>query len=275
MKQFALIIFVLSLLGQSSWAGFNQNSLNEAVISVSRVKSHIRRAANAFGIPAEFIAGAILSEHAYNVNWQDAYQNARIRSGWQRRLLTGPSNRRVLALIDRSDIEAACSTERSNYNYWYCVMRTETGASWHWPPAWRYKSFVDDYFNPDALGATFGLGQLSPLRAMMVSDRVAARTNIPEINFRNEASRSQMYSDLLNPQRVVYYVAATISLAIQIYGAYGFDISDDLGVAVTLYNIGNEHRNALDRRREGGSPQPNQLGRWAEANIELIENALR
>jgi hypothetical protein len=265
-------IFVLT---NTAFADTDTESLNEAIVTIGRIKNDLRNAARTFAIPPTFVAGAILAEHALNVDWRDRWQNRVIRNDWSRNLFTRGSNAALVDLLQSERVRNNCNNLERSYNFWYCVIRTRYALSFIIPTNENYKRFTNEYFNPNNIGSTFGLGQLSPLRAMMVSDLVASRTNIPEIDFTDDNSRYQLYNDLMNPSRVVYYVAATIAQAIAIYRSYGFEIGDDLGVAVTLYNIGNESFHAQSRQREGGNPEPNSMGRWAEANINLIEAAIR
>lgn len=275
MKKTILTFATFVLFASTSFSDVNQDSLQQAIETVGSVKNEIKTAGRIFGVNPEFIAGAIIAEHALNVNWVDDWQNRAVRNEWTRRLLTRPSNSRLVEFLRSENIVENCSGIPRAYNFWYCVMRRRYALSAIIPTNGTYRRFTNEYFNPNNIGTTFGLGQLSPLRALMVTDIVANRTNIPEIDFTSESSRSQLYSDLLNPSRVVYYIAATMSQAIEIYGAYGFNVSNDMGVVVTLYNIGNEAFHANNRRREGGEPSPNNMGRWAEANIAIIRNSIR
>ena len=277
-----LIVLAIVLFGaNTTFADFNAHSMNQAIQSVKRIKSDIKRAAKTFGLPAEYVAGAIIAEHALNVDWRDQWQNKAIQTEWRRRLLLRSTNALLVELLESEKVRTNCTGEARAYNYWYCVIKQRYNISRSVPSTRQYKKFTNEYFNPNVavgqkLGTTFGLGQLSPLRAMMVSDLVASRTSIPEIDFTDEQSRSQLYSDLLNPKRVVYYIAATMYQAIEIYNAYGFsNVASDMGVVITLYNIGNERRHALDRRSEGGAPQSNVMGRWAVDNIDIIRASLQ
>ena len=271
------LMFLLTLAFNlnSSFAETDMESLQEAIKTVRRIKNDIKNAGRVFGVNPEIVAGAILSEHALNVDWQDRWQDRAIRNSWSRTLLTLPSNYKLAQLLQSDSVVNNCSNMSRAFNYWYCVIRTRYALSFLLPTNQNYKNFTNEYFNPNGIGTTFGLGQLSPLRALMVTDIVADRTNIPEIDFLDGPSRTQLYNDLMNPSKVVYYTAATLAQAAAIYRNHGFEVVDDLGVMVTLYNIGNERFHADKRRREGGNPRPNYMGRWAEANIGIIQDSLR
>lgn len=270
------IVFIfLFLFTNFGYSDFSAESLQEAVTSVRRIKNDIKNAGRVFGVEPEIIAGAILAEHALNVDWKDRWQNRAVRNEWSRRLITQSTNQRLVNFLTSDNVVNNCSDKGRAYRYWYCVIKSRYALSFLIPTNSNYKRFTNEYFNPNGIGTTFGLGQLSPLRALMVTDVVSSRTNIPMIDFTSSRSRDQLYNDLLNPSRVVYYIAGTMRQAAEIYRAYGFEVSGDMGVLVTLYNIGNEEFHASKRRREGGRPRANSMGEWAEDNIELIRNSIR
>lgn len=123
------------------------------------------------------------------------------------------------------------------------------------------------------VGMTFGVGQMSPVRALMVDDLVA-RAGRDSIDFLKHSDVSRIYANILDPNRVVYYVAATISYSIAIYKSGDFDISQNPGLTATLYNNGNEKLLLRRTLRENRLPETNDLGKWVNQNIEAIRNAI-
>jgi hypothetical protein len=138
------------------------------------------------------------------------------------------------------------------------------------------------FFQPYFAGQTFGLGQLSPLAALSVSDVVAARSGLPELslNYPNE-----VYHAVMDPDMSLDYMAAIISHDIAAYRQFaGLDISQNPGVTATLYNLGD----AVDRARALGQenakrrakgqkilyPQENYYGWLVNARVDELRKLL-
>ena len=110
------------------------------------------------------------------------------------------------------------------------------------------KAFPNDrfervFFQPFFAGQTFGLGQISPLTALTVSDIVAAKSGLPplDLNYPNK-----IYHAVMDPDTSLDYMAAIIANDIAIYRKIAnFDISKNPGITATLYNLGD----AADRAR--------------------------
>jgi hypothetical protein len=121
----------------------------------------------------------------------------------------------------------------------------------------------------------------------MVNDVVSrSNRNIGKIKFSSTGNSTQAYSDILDPQKVVFYIAATLKIGIDSYRQVArFDISNNPGVVATLYNNGNEFYFAEKRKnknlnniRNGKSieyPAANEMGRWVAQNQSIIIDALR
>ncbi len=269
------------------------DSLASTLRTLKSLKRKIRDAANKFNIDPMHIAGAIAGEHALNVSWVDSMQNTNIQRRMANEWVDQDADNALFHEMSLSQYNE-CKAIRNDYNFWYCVVNT-----WYQKKHGRviqaftpqnnaYKEFIRTYFNPNGIGKTFGLGQLSPLRALMVSDMVARATGnrIPRISFRNNGNSHQAYSDILNDERVVYYTAATIRKSIDAYAEIArFDISRNPGVVATLYNIGNERFHANNRRRENirnirdgksiAPPTSNSFGRWVLQHQDIIRESIR
>ena len=82
----------------------------------------------------------------------------------------------------------------------------------------------------------------------MVTDRVNRVSGFPLISI---DSPKGIYDAILNPASSVHFVAANIVLSIEIYRTVaGFDISQNVGVVATLYNLGQERKFAGERYKE-------------------------
>ncbi len=149
------------------------------------------------------------------------------------------------------------------------------------------KAFPDDrfqrvFFQPYFAGQTFGLGQLSPLSALTVSDLVAARSGLPllDLNHPNE-----VYRAVMDPDMSLNYMAAIIAHDIAAYRHIaGFDISRNPGITATLYNLGDaaDRARALAaenaKRRARGQrivyPQENYYGWLVNARLDELRKLL-
>ena len=124
------------------------------------------------------------------------------------------------------------------------------------------KRFPDDrfsavFFQPFYAGQTFGLGQMNPLQALKMSDRVREVSRLPRL----DAKRGErVYEAIMDPDRSLHYVAATIRASIEAYERVGYDISSNPGVTATLYNLGQPHRRAAALKGRGGLPRENYYG---------------
>lgn len=270
-----------------------KNNINGVLSVVSELKVEIKRAAKAFGIDPVHVAAAIAGEHAMNVNYRDTVQQYIVQrdtflDNWVAR--HDQMEDSLFLMIQEPDFQKCNS--KSDYYYWYCIASAwyknpkYKSGKWAWGKHAMYRAFTEKFFNPNGIGSTFGVGQMSPLRALMVSNLVASRTNIPRLTFREDGDIKSPFYDVLDPKRVVYYIAATVYLGIEIYkqGAH-FDISENPGLTATLYNLGAENIKANQRfnatkkvLRSTGQieyPSTNDLGKWVNQNIEAIEGAIR
>lgn len=256
----------------------------ERVLAVIReLKRPIKRAAQAFGIDPLHVAGAIAGEHAMNVNIVDSVQNMRVDAYrdarvWASDVAANPD--RDLSRLVQGENYQRCRGEQREYDRWYCIVDTwnrQSLGSILMGKRQFFIRFTSHFFNPNqymALGMTFGIGQMSPVRALMVDDLVARAGRDP-IDFWNRGDLSRLYAKILEPESVVYYVAATVYYAMAIYRSGGYDISENPGVVATLYNLGNEKILLRTTRRENRLPETNDLGKWVNQNRQAIQEALR
>ncbi len=214
-----------------------------------RLIGKIKKIASLYGIDPIHMIGAIVGEHTYNVDVFDslqtyytealAYLGARPRFEYK--------GEDIRTFVKRPQF-AACDSATDDYDLWICRENV-----------WRDKfkgrtvdgvAFPDDrmqrvFFQPFFAGQTFGIGQLSPLTALTVSDIVAARSGLPRLNL---SQPGEIYHAVMDPDLSLHYMAAVISHDIDIYrDVAGFDISQNPGITATLYNIGDavDHARAL------------------------------
>jgi hypothetical protein len=93
------------------------------------------------------------------------------------------------------------------------------------------------FFQPFYAGQTFGIGQLNPLTALMMTDRVSEVTGSKKID---ATDGKTVYGTIMDPKKTLPYIAATLVSSIEAYKDHaGYDISDNPGITATLYNTGN------------------------------------
>ncbi|MAS05883.1 MAG: hypothetical protein CL534_14550 [Ahrensia sp.] len=233
-----------------------------------RLIAQIKRAASDFGIDPIHMIGAIVGEHTYNV---DAYDRAQTYYVKAVAYLKG----RIDFEYDGEDVEdfikrpefSRCDGIVGSREVWSCREGV-------WESKFRGKkvdgkSFPNNrfsavFFQPFYAGQTFGLGQLNPLTALMMSDRVHTVTGMPELTAGNG---KKVYEAIMDPAKTLPYMAATLATAIEDYREIaGFDISANPGLTATLYNTGDSLGRAQDlakRNRRSGKtvyPEENYYG---------------
>ncbi len=207
----------------------------------------IEQAAATYGIDPIHMIGAIIGEHTYNVDAMDTLQGYYVKAlaylGADMHFAYKGED--VRDFIKRPQF-AKCDTATDDYDLWTCredVWRAEFRGK-----TVDGKAFPDDrmqrvFFQPYFAGQTFGLGQLSPLAALTVSDVVAARSGLPPLDLNHP---NEIYHAVMDPDMSLDYMAAIIANDIAIYrDIAGFDISKNPGLTATLYNLGD----AADRAR--------------------------
>jgi len=134
-------------------------------------------------------------------------------------------------------------------------------------------NFNEAFFQPLFSGQSFGLGQLSPLTVLKMTDRVARQSN----NRALKASDSRaVYKATMDPNISLHYMAAIIQDAIAAYKSVGkVDISQNPGLTATLYNLGNPWSRAAAFRRSGQAwPRENYYGWLVNDRLEDLKGLL-
>ena len=92
------------------------------------------------------------------------------------------------------------------------------------------------FFQPFYAGQSFGLGQLSPLIALQMTDMVNRYSGLPKLDADHAAD---VYKTIMDPDLTLPYMAATLKHSIDVYRRVAdFDISNNPGITATLYNTG-------------------------------------
>jgi len=251
-----------------------------------QLMTKIKQVAAVYGIDPIHMVGAIVGEHTYNVDVFDTLQGYYVKAlayvGAQVRFAYKGED--VRDFVKRPQF-AECGTARDDYELWSCRERI-------WRTAFQGKTvdgkaFPDDrfqrvFFQPFFAGQTFGLGQLNPLTALTVSDVVAQRGHLPELNL---FYPGEVYRAVMDPDMSLQYMAAIIARDIRNYREIaGFDISQNPGLTATLYNVGSSSERAAElaaknkaRRAKGQSvlyPQENYYGWLINAKLDELRGLL-
>ena len=241
----------------------------------------IKKAAQAYQIEPIDIVGALVGEHTYNVTIVDrvqsyyvkamAYSNADFSFSYN-----GVS---VQSFVKKPEF-AHCDSFTASTELWEC--RDEA-----WDQNFRGKTvdgvsyenmtFQRAFFQPFYAGQTFGLGQISPLTALEVTDRVHETSGLAKLSPNDPQA---IYRDIMDPARSVVYIAAIIKDSIEAYREQGFDISGNPGLTATLYNVGQPRRRALALRqaadKAGGRklPEENYYGWLVNDKLPELQGLL-
>ncbi|WP_032925331.1 DUF1402 family protein [Mesorhizobium loti] len=210
-----------------------------------KLVAHIKQVAAAYDIDPIHIVGALVGEHTYNVtavgSVQTYYVKALSYSGldFSFRYKGVP----VQTFVQRPEF-AACAQAGDSSALWSCRDRV-------WVEHFRGKTvdgvtyeaqtFQQAFFQPFFAGQTFGLGQISPLTALEVTDLVNRVSGYDKLTPDHPQA---IYRDVMDPDRSIVYIAAIVRDAIDAYKEQGFDISGNPGITATLYNVGQPRQRA-------------------------------
>ena len=203
----------------------------------------IKSVAAMYNIDPVHILGALIGEHTFNVTIIDDVQKYVVWMApkWSLRF---SANKFELRDVLQESAFQKCKTKASEYYKWSCYSAV-------WQSKFRGKTiggnkYPDNslkfaFFNPIGSGFTYGLGQLGPVRALMVSDIVARHTSkFPRLSIDRP---EEIYDVILETESNIHYIAANIVVAMEIYrDIAGFDITKNYGITATLYNLGKESR---------------------------------
>lgn len=211
----------------------------------------IVEAASAYGIDPLHIVGAIVGEHTYNVDAYDRLQTYYVKAVAYLKadLSFTYEGEDVDDFVKRPPFSECTASD--SYELWTCRERV-------WNSTFRGRTvggtafpdnrFAAVFFQPYYAGQTFGLGQLSPLTALQMSDLVNKVSGLPRLD---AANPNQVYETIMDPDLTLNYVAAALKKSIDAYrDIAGFDISQNPGITATLYNIGNPDARAYALKRE-------------------------
>jgi len=233
-----------------------------------RLITNIKRTAEKFGIDPIHMIGAIVGEHTYNVDAYDraqtyyvkaiAYLKSSIDFEYEGEDIDDFIARPQFDKCD--ELEGSKAMWACRENVWKKTFQGKTVDGKRFPN--NRLSAV--FFQPFYAGQTFGLGQLNPLTALMMTDKVNEVTGARKLS---HTDGKGVYKAIMDPDETLPYIAATLASAIDDYREIaGFDISRNPGLTATLYNTGDTAERARSlaarNKRSGGIvwPEENYYG---------------
>jgi len=249
----------------------------------TKLRQKIRSVAKDYHLDPVHVAGAIIGEHTYNVDVLDRLQTYYVKGlAWARQdIVFAYQGEPVMRFVERPQFDT-CRTLQDSNQLWNCreeVWNKKFRARRIEGTFYPDKRFSAVFFQPFFAGQTFGLGQLNPLTALMMSDLVHKISGLPKLS---AANGKQLYRTIIDPDLTLPYIAATIRQSIDDYRIYAdFDISKNPGITATLYNVGGSRGRAQKlaaenkRRKASGKavryPQENYYGWLVNHKLNDLE----
>ncbi|MHC1547370.1 DUF1402 family protein [Phyllobacterium sp. K27] len=208
--------------------------------SDSKLRSKIASVSRTYGIDPVHVAGALIGEHTYNVDAYDRLQTYYVKavSYLKQGLNFDYKGENIGDFVKRPQF-AECNRFKDSLRLWECRENV-------WDSSFRGKnvggiSYPNNrlsavFFQPFYAGQSFGLGQLSPLVALQMTDMVNRYSGLPRLDADNAG---EVYKTIMDPDLTLPYMAATLKHSIDAYRRIAdFDISGNPGLTATLYNTG-------------------------------------
>ncbi len=256
--------------------------VRELLATDKRLMSKIKSVSAAYDIAPIHVIGALVGEHTYNVDAYDGLQSYYVKAA----SYAGQSFRfaydgeGVDAFVARPQF-AACNGKSDSYSLWTCredVWESDFRGKMVDGKSFPNNRFSAVFFQPFYAGQTFGLGQVNPLTALMLSDLVSKVSGIPKLD---EKNAGDVYKAIMDPDISLAFVAASIRKSIDDYRSIaGMDISGNPGITATLYNVGNSRQRAAAlaaRNRDSGQtvwPEENYYGWLVNDKLDDLKSLL-
>lgn len=255
--------------------------------------STIKYVARKFSVDPAVLLGSVLGELTFNNKYEVKAQD--LAGAATPSFLNFKGAKRVASYFNDPALKY-CQPERSDYWSWVCINQvwstsiikaSNNGGAEHVPES----SVLDISRRSDPLhgvlrprtGGSYGIAQMSLARALMVSGDVAASSNYVHLGIDDMGEIMNM---VLNNEASIYILGASAARCVDVYKRFaGFDISENIGVQVTLFNLGYEFEKAEalkelnDRRVAKGlqkvSPKENYMGWYINEREAQIRAALK
>jgi hypothetical protein len=238
--------------------------VRDLLASDAALMDKLKSTARKYGIDPIHMVGAIVGEHTYNVDAYDRLQSYYIKAASYagNSFRFGHDGESIADFVDRPEF-ADCADKKGSYALWSCregVWNKEFKGKRVDGHSYPNNRFSAVFFQPFYAGQTFGIGQINPLTALMLTDVVSKTSGYKKLD---ENDAAGVYEAIMDPDISLAYMAASIRQSIDAYKKVaGVDISKNPGITATLYNVGNPFARAAAykaRRTSGG-------GQWPEEN---------
>ncbi|MDV4164596.1 DUF1402 family protein [Rhizobium leguminosarum] len=268
--------------GTKSSFDLKYEKVHELLATDRELMAKIRKISSAYGINPIHVVGAIVGEHTYNVDAYDRLQAYYVKAASYagesfRFAYDGESVDEFVARPQFSE----CKGKSDSYTLWSCredVWESDFRGKTVGGKSFPNNRFSAVFFQPFYAGQTFGLGQVNPLTALMLSDLVTRVSGYPKLN---EKDAGAVYKAIMDPDISLAFVAASIRRSIDDYKEIaGMDISGNPGLTATLYNVGNSRQRAAAlaaKNRGAGTtvwPEENYYGWLINDKLDELKGLL-
>jgi hypothetical protein len=230
----------------------------------SKLRAKIVSVSRTYGIDPVHIAGALVGEHTYNVDAYDRLQTYYVKAvSYVKQGLSFDYDGETIGEFVKRPQFAECARFKDSLRLWTCREAV-------WDKDFRGasvggKRFPKNrlsavFFQPFYAGQSFGLGQLSPLVALQMTDMVNRYSGLPKLS---ADDAGDVYKTIMDPDLTLPYMAASLKHSIDVYRRVAdMDISKNPGITATLYNTGGADSRArslananAERAANGEPPQ--------------------
>ncbi|MGA1833922.1 DUF1402 family protein [Rhizobium wenxiniae] len=252
------------------------DKIRELLATDKALIGKIKSTAAAYGIDPIHMVGAIVGEHTYNVDAYDRLQSYYVKAAaYAGNAFRFAYDGETIAEFLTHPQFSACEGKSGSYALWNCREGV-------WEKSFRGKKvdgkaypdnrFSAVFFQPFYAGQTFGLGQVNPLTAMMLSDMVSRTSGYSKLD---ENDAAEVYEAIMDPDKSLAYMAANIRRSIDDYKQIAdVDISRNPGITSTLYNTGGSAQRAAALKARGGLPEENYYGWLVNDKIAELKSLL-
>lgn len=257
-----------------------QRLLNNYETPTFSLKKEVLDAAQIYHIKPTHILAAIVGEHVFNVDLKDSVQNYAVSARLWLNLFS--DEHPFAKIIDCPEMNI-CKNATNEYYKWQCYesiwnskMRGRIACESKEP--FKNSNLMITFFNPFLGGKTYGLGQMGPIKMLSLTDIVHEKSKLPLLDIKKQ---TDVYKAIFDGKSVIHYIAAAAYNSIEVYKKEAqFDISENIGLTATLYNLGFELTRAKILKTENDAaikkgitlktPQVNYYG-WF---VNLVEKDL-
>ena len=267
----------------------------EAVTQIRTTKQdmirQIKAIAPQYGVDPAAVLGAIIAELTFNNYWEAAFQN--VAAQYLPAAMNFPRVATVEAMLQHRAFKD-CQPERSDYWSWVCINNVWSKSIQYagqpvnpflYAPFERKDAmWLREYLKPNT-GISYGPAQLSLAVSLIVMADVNKVTK-GAIKHYKLADMSNIMKLVLDTNATIHIVSAIMARAEQVYNRFAFlDISKNIGVQVTLFNLGDESLRAIKMHKVNKEkvsmdqmpilPRENYLGWFVNENEAVIRQLLK